>query len=304
MNSRSLLYSTTIRPRNQVLGLHEAYDLLLLVELTILAVLLQQHNMPLLRVPLGLGVTFFGPGYALMSVIFPRHADLDGFARATLSFVMSIAQMPLLILALDKTVWGFQPRIIVYALAIWIVLLCGLSALQRNKLLLAGSALLPHVPRPHMWWHKLGSLNRLYLLLTVLVMSTIIAASIYTITVQLTKPLPNEFYILGSEGQAQDYPRTSKVGQVISVTMGITNYADFPSNYRLEVWIVDPWNTTHREPVLTEEAIMTRPHEHLQRPISWTMTQVGDNQQIELLLFRADETLPYRTLELWLDITE
>jgi uncharacterized membrane protein len=44
-----------------------------------------------------------------------------------------------------------------------------------------------------------------------------------------------EFYILGPDGKAADYPSELKVGQAAQVTAGIINNFRAPSTYRVEV---------------------------------------------------------------------
>ena len=48
------------------------------------------------RIPLGLLMVLFVPGYALIAALFPRKDDLDGIERLALSFGLSIAVVPLI----------------------------------------------------------------------------------------------------------------------------------------------------------------------------------------------------------------
>jgi uncharacterized membrane protein len=52
------------------------------------------------RIPLGLAMVLFLPGYTLIAALFPEKEDLDGIERVALSFGLSIAVVPLMGLGL------------------------------------------------------------------------------------------------------------------------------------------------------------------------------------------------------------
>ncbi len=56
-----------------------------------------------LRIPIGLLMVLFVPGYVLIAALFPRKGDLDGIERIALSFGLSIAVVPLIGLGLNYT---------------------------------------------------------------------------------------------------------------------------------------------------------------------------------------------------------
>ena len=60
------------------------------------------------RVPLGLLMVLFVPGYTLIAALFPKIGDLDGIERTALSFGLSIAVVPLIGLGLNYTPWGIR----------------------------------------------------------------------------------------------------------------------------------------------------------------------------------------------------
>jgi uncharacterized membrane protein len=48
-----------------------------------------------------------------------------------------------------------------------------------------------------------------------------------------------EFYILGSEGKAADYPTKLRVGQNGTIIIGIANHEYRTVKYTIEIWLVD-----------------------------------------------------------------
>src|SRR5512136_1855199 len=68
------------------------------------------------RVPLGLVMVLFLPGYTLIAALFPRKDDLDGIERLALSLGLSIAVVPLIGLGLNYTSWGIRLKPVVICL--------------------------------------------------------------------------------------------------------------------------------------------------------------------------------------------
>ncbi|MGB3943467.1 MAG: DUF1616 domain-containing protein, partial [Methanothrix sp.] len=77
-----------------------------LVILTLILTLVEPMTDLWVRVPVGLVMVLFLPGYALIAALFPRDDDLDGIERVALSFGLSIAVVPLIGLGLNYTPWG------------------------------------------------------------------------------------------------------------------------------------------------------------------------------------------------------
>ena len=58
---------------------------------TLVFVLTPLSNLPV-RIPLGLLMVLFVPGYTLIAALFPKKADLEGIERTALSFGLSLAR--------------------------------------------------------------------------------------------------------------------------------------------------------------------------------------------------------------------
>lgn len=69
------------------------------------------------RVPLGLLMVLFIPGYTLIAALFPKKDDLDGIERLALSFGLSISVVPLIGLGLNYIPWGIRLTPVVISLA-------------------------------------------------------------------------------------------------------------------------------------------------------------------------------------------
>ena len=107
-----------------------------------------------------------------------------------------------------------------------------------------------------------------------------------------------EFYILGTEGKAADYPRELEVGEEAGVTVGIVNHEHEPVSYRVEVRVGGVENNEVGPVVLEHE-------QKWEGAVSFTPDKAGDNQKVEFILYKGGETVPcLEPLHLWIDVRE
>jgi uncharacterized membrane protein len=259
----------------------------------------------MLRLLLGLAYVLFMPGYALQAALFPADDELDGPERLALSFGLSIAVVPPIALILDQLPWGLRLWPIVIAEALVITLFSAIALYRRSRLPVEQRTVLSVDVDPGGWWAAQDRTNRV--LYTVLFSALLMAAVSAAAIVLLPKPGEafTEFYILGPEGLAENYPREAVAGQPLSVTLGITNREGDAQRYR-----VDVHNGTHHIGAL--DTIQLDHEETYEAPITFAPVKLGDDVQIRFLLYRegdagdqnAAEEEPYRSLRLWIRVTE
>src|SRR4029453_5369256 len=109
MDVEQVLKRVSAKPLYMGLTIRSIYDLLLLAGLPLYLPVLLLFPVPLLQVPLGLLGALLAPGYALTVALFPRRDQIDGLARAALSFGLSVAVLPVLALVLNALPWGIRP---------------------------------------------------------------------------------------------------------------------------------------------------------------------------------------------------
>ena len=255
-----------------------------------------------IRLVLGWTYLLYVPGYCLTAALFPHQNDLDGVERTGLSFGLSIAIVPLLALLLDYLPWGIY---------LWSILLaeysmmafCTVIALSRRANLTTESAYAPALSwRPRSWWHNLSSLEqRLYMLLvSVLLIAGLATAWFFLLP--SSDEFMTEFYILGQEELAQAYPHQARLGEELSVTMGIINHERDEHRYQVEVWAINP-SEDERE-LVTETSLVLSAGDEEETRLTWAMPWEGDEQKVEFLLFVDNDPAPYRQLRLWLDVVK
>jgi uncharacterized membrane protein len=260
--------------------------------------------LPLLRLLLGLAYVLFVPGYALQAALFPSGGSgektsaggLDGPERLALSFGLSVAVIPPLALVLDRLPWGIRLWPIVVGESVFIVTSSAI-ALWRRRRLPPSERFAPEIHvHPRHWWAAQDRLSRvLYgVLATALLVSLFSAAAI----ILLPKPGAQftEFYVLGPEGLAENYPREAAPGEPLSVTAGIANREGMAVEYRIEV-LAGELVIGQAGPLRLED------DEVWEGPIQYALAQPGDDQTVDLLLFRDGGGQPYRSLRLWINVT-
>jgi len=106
-----------------------------------------------------------------------------------------------------------------------------------------------------------------------------------------------KFYLLGQGGRATDYPEEIILGEDAGVVVGIVNEELEATIYRVEVAI--------NGGIVNEvEAISLEQGEKWEQEVSFTPELVGDNQEVEFLLYKLSQSEPYRSLLLRVDVIE
>ena len=289
-----------------VRGIHWTdFRVILIGGLTLLGLVILGEYMSLLqplRLLLGLAYVLYIPGYCLAAALFPCFDDLDNVERLGLNLGLSIAIIVMLALLLDKLPWGLQQWSILIG-EYSVIVLCMAVSLGRRIYDGPEQAYAPDLHwHPQHWWGGLPRLERrIYLLIAG---TALLAAlcSVWILIVPSSDTYMTEFYMLGAQGNAEDYPRQSTPGQQVRVTAGVNNRERDTANYRIEVWASDRWNPSQRMKIQQAGPISLAPGQEGRLPISWQTPAIGNDQSIELLLFRDGSAEPYRRLQLWIDI--
>jgi len=117
-----------------------------------------------------------------------------------------------------------------------------------------------------------------------------------------------EFYILGPNGTASDYPTELKVGEEdkIKVIIDVVNHEYANVSYRLEVKL--------NGEVIGEKSIELKDNETWERSFTFRAKKEGEHQKLEFLLYKNHfrksvygkeyKEEAYRSLHLWVDVKE
>lgn len=275
-----------------------------LVILTDLFVLTPGLSETVLRNILGLPLVLFLPGYALIAALFPAKSDLDGIERTALSFGLSIAVVPLIGLGLNYTPWGIRILPILISLSIFTFAMCGLAYLRRTKLPEADAFEVPFRQmalelKAEILEKPESGLDRALTVILVLSILLSVTTLVYVVITPKEGEHFTEFYILGPEGMADNYPTNYTLGESGKVIVGVVNHEYRPLNYTMEIRLE---NSSLPLPEDMQQVTLSH-NETWEEPLTFTPPTEGKNMKLEFLLFNeTDKNTPYRDLHLWINV--
>ena len=95
-----------------------------------------------------------------------------------------------------------------------------------------------------------------------------------------------EFYILSTEGKAQDYPKQVILGEPVDILIGVVNHEYEPTSYQVKIKVGDI--------EATEVNIGTLANgEKWEEVISFTTQFATEGQSVDFYLYKNGEDAPY-----------
>lgn len=271
-------------------------------------------------------VLLFIPGYSLIVAFFPSNKKFDLIERVVLSIILSVVVVPFIGLGLNYTHWGISSGSLVSSLVI--VSAVVLIIAQYRRFLLPeedqyrfNSKILLAEVRGELFPVGSKKTDRIISTLLVISITAAILTTIFVITVPDKGEKFTEFYILGEEGMATDYPVRFTAGSPQKLIIGIGNHECRNVSYFVETFaIYQVFNETTNTSSIVKMELMDRinpgvaDNETLEIPYNFTIDS-GKFNKIQFLLF--DETIPgpgvwgterinssYRDLHLWVSVRE
>lgn len=253
------------------------------------------------RIPLGLAVVLFPPGYTLIAALFPRKEDLDGIERIALSFGLSIAVMPLMGLGLNYTPWGIRLVPVVISLCLFTVVMSIVAHIRRSAIVQGDRFSVEfrqgiRAIRGELLNDRSSRIDKALTVILVITIILSISALVYVVVIPKQGEKFTEFYILGPKGKAYDYPTSVVTGQNSTVIVGIVNHEYVTVNYTMRMAIQ---NST-----LSSRDVRLDNNQTWESPVVYELQRVGNNQKLDFLLYKEHNfTAPYRDLHLWVNVS-
>lgn len=284
-------------------------DLLLVAVLVILTdifVLMPALSGSFLRTIFGLLLVLFLPGYALAAALLPAKKDLEGIERALLSLGLSIAIAPLMGLGLNYTSWGIKEIPVLTGLSVFTLLVCGVAYYRRIQLReteVFGITIknsISALKAEFLEEPSSGGDKALAALLAISILASL-GSLAYVIGNPRGEEAFTEFYILGPDRVAEDYPTKYTPGSSGTVVVGITNHEYRTVDYTMEIRLEN-----HSLPLPEDQKYIRLDHnESWEEPVTFTPSVEGKNMKLEFLLFNETEkNTPYRNTHLWINVTK
>lgn len=284
-------------------------DLLLVAGLVVLNdifVLVPALSGSFLRTFFGLLLVLFLPGYALIGALLPAKEDLEGIERALLSLGLSIAVVPLMGLGMNYTDWGIREVPILTGLSVFTLLMCGAAYYRRHQLPEAEAFEVPFkapifaLKAELLGEHRSKTDRAISILLVIFILASL-GSLAYVIGNPREGESFTEFYILGPDRMAENYPTNYTLGENGTVFVEITNHEYRTVDYTMEIRLENhSLHLPENQKYISLDNNVSR-----EEPIIITPPFEGKNMKLEFLLFNETEkSVPYRNVHLWINVTK
>jgi uncharacterized membrane protein len=125
----------------------------------------------------------------------------------------------------------------------------------------------------------------------------VVGSIYYVSTTARTGEEFTEFYILVPGGKAEGYPREMVRGEEKEVVIGIVNHEYKSVTYRVEVRVGGYLKNYKRSLSIEHD-------KKWEGPISFSALEPHENLKVEFLLFKEEDSEPYRSLHLWVYVRQ
>jgi len=126
-----------------------------------------------------------------------------------------------------------------------------------------------------------------------LVLAITIGSLIYTGAFPIHGEKFTEFYILGSDGKADNYPQELAVDEQGTVIVGIVNREYGNASYFIDVEV-------DSKSIGISSTVVLNNDEQWEQPVVFRLWQAGNSQKVEFVLYKDNS--PYKECYLWVNV--
>ena len=292
--------------------------------LAVLSIYVPFINETFIRVIFTVPVILFIPGYVLIAALFPEKKSIDGIERFALSVGLSIAVVPLIGLVLNYTPFGIRLNPIVISLVLFTLIMMIITLYRRARLSDEEKFAVPFEKvkpalKEELFPKNQGKFDKALSIILIIAILVAAVTTVFVIAFPKDGEKFTEFYILGADKMADDYPEKFPVNSQQFVWIGIGNHEYRDVTYTVETLLLNAeWDSATNSSVI-----------HASMPLDRFEVSVLDNttylekyyfsvpytgyNRLEFLLY--NETVPsasasaeekmesaYRDLHLWIKV--
>ena len=292
--------------------------------LAVLSIYVPFINETFIRVIFTVPVILFIPGYVLIAALFPEKKSIDGIERFALSVGLSIAVVPLIGLVLNYTPFGIRLNPIVISLVLFTLIMMIITLYRRARLSDEEKFAVPFEKvkpalKEELFPKNQGKFDKALSIILIIAILVAAVTTVFVIAFPKDGEKFTEFYILGEDKMADDYPEKFPVNSQQFVWIGIGNHEYRDVTYTVETLLLNAeWDSATNSSVI-----------HASMPLDRFEVSVLDNttylekyyfsvpytgyNRLEFLLY--NETVPsasasaeekmesaYRDLHLWIKV--
>jgi uncharacterized membrane protein len=212
---------------------------------------------------------------------------------------------------------------VLYSIFAFIIILSVIAIIRRRSYGRKELTTVINLKMPGIW--QGSSLNKTLNVILILAILGSVCTLIYTVAKPKVGEKFTEFYLLGINGTAADYPTDfvlNSNSNVVSVQYGTNTPAVSEKWGRVTLGIVnhEQQNTTYTVVMQIDGQqvgipfqggivqnlgpIVLAPKAQWEREIGIVPQHTGENQEVELLLYKDNGTAPYLSLHLWVNVTQ
>ena len=193
----------------------------------------------ILRIILGLPFILFIPGYVLLFALYPTkktEEGIDVIERFALSFGISIVIVALIGFGLNYMPEGIQLGTSLLALFLFIIGF-GSIALYRWFETTPDERYTISISLNLSLKKSESKVDKAFTIILAISIILATATFVYVLAAPKRVEQSTEFYLLGPTGKLMGYPRNLSVGEIATVSIGITNHEYRTINYTIEIWL-------------------------------------------------------------------
>ena len=278
-----------------------------------------------MRVISGVPFVLFSPGYALISALYPNKASINSSYRLMLSFALSISIVPLILLLLNFTSWGIKLNPVLYSMSAFTAVVSLFAWFRQRHFSKTDRFNIEVTLRMPVWkgLRKARKVDKIASIVLVLAILAAVGILIYVIKMPDMSEKYTQFYVLGINGRSTEYPTNFDLenGQVVNVrygnlptapieqsgivTLGIVNDQGKDAMYTVTL-IIDGTQVNIPFKGGMVESIgpfSLTPREIWEQTIGIVPQHIGNNQKVEILLYKDGGAEPYLDLDLWINVS-
>jgi uncharacterized membrane protein len=252
----------------------------------------------ILRIIFGLPFLLFLPGYVFVSALWAKKTELDSLERVALSLGLSIAIVPLAGLGLNYTPWGITLTSILVCIYCLILILLIVTWVRRAKLSPNERYYLrlDFIPNN---FNAMSSTDKLVILIIAI---AIVIGGAILVYIAMNPPEERftELFLLDVNGTTQDYPSNLTVNESAYLIIGVVCHEQQTIDYIIVVELVLETDVNR---TLKQYNFLLADEKEWQQDFNFSINESG-KFKLEFRLFKEDETTPYATVHIWIDVRE
>jgi uncharacterized membrane protein len=273
-----------------------ALVVILAILILIFALTLPDGN--ILRIIFGLPFLLFLPGYSLVSALWVKKKELDGLERTALSLGLSIALVAFVGLGLNYTPMGITLNSILYSHFFLIIVLVGVTWFRRSQL----NPEERFQMRSGIVYDTVDGISSTDKLVVLVIVIAIIVGGALLLFVAMNPPEEKftELYIFDVNEETENYPTDLIVNESASIVIGVVSHEQQNTEYNISVWL-RPVNGTDEN--RAQYSFSLGNDDKWQQDFAFNISQNG-TYKLEIELYKENDTLPYATTHLWIDVRD